>query len=145
MQVRIAEQRDYQQLLRLYQQLNPEDPVGTLEVKNAFDEILRSPAFKLVVAESNDTLVGSCYLNVIPNMTRAGRPYALIENVITDAALRNKGIGKAVMAFAVELAVNEGCYKVMLMTGRKDPQVHTFYESCGFSKDAKQAFIRRLS
>lgn len=144
MQIRIASASDYEQLLRLYRQLNPEDPAAGTAVKQAFDTILQSSALKLVVAEEDGRLIGSCYLNVIPNMTRAGKPYALIENVITDAGYRNKGIGKAVMNFAVDLAERAGCYKVMLMTGRKDSAVHAFYISCGFSKDAKQAFVRRL-
>jgi GNAT superfamily N-acetyltransferase len=145
MQVRIATTADYPQLLRLYQQLNPEDPVAGASVRTAFDAILQSPALELIVAEKDGVLVGSCYLNIIPNMTRAGQPYAVIENVITDAAYRKQGIGKAVMNFAVELAGRAGCYKVMLMTGRKDDGVNAFYVNCGFSKDAKQAFIRRLS
>ena len=143
MQVRIAEAGDYEQLLKLYRQLNPEDPVADDAVRRAFAAILQSPGHQLIVADLDGVLVGSCYLNIIPNMTRAGRPYAVIENVITDVSHRKRGIGKAVMAKAAEVAGAAGCYKIMLMTGRKDPAVMAFYESCGYARDAKQAFILR--
>ena len=38
-------------------------------------------------------LVASCNLAVIPNLTRGGRAYGVIENVITDAAHRGQGRG----------------------------------------------------
>jgi hypothetical protein len=36
-----------------------------------------------------------------------------------------------------------GCYKVMLMTGPKDPATHAFYRSCGLSADTKTAYAVR--
>jgi len=37
----------------------------------------------------------------------------------------------------------EGCYKAMLMTGSRNPATHAFYEACGFSPDAKNAYVAR--
>jgi hypothetical protein len=36
-----------------------------------------------------------------------------------------------------------GCYKVMLMTGRKDEATFSFYGAAGFARDLKQAFIAK--
>ncbi|MBB4014957.1 hypothetical protein GGR36_004325, partial [Niveibacterium umoris] len=36
-----------------------------------------------------------------------------------------------------------GCYKVMLLTGRKDSNTLRFYQSAGFSSDDKQGFIAK--
>ena len=64
---------------------------------------------------------------------------------MTDAALRNQGHGKAVVKFALDYAWKAGCYKVMLLTGRKEESVHKFYESCGFVAGEKFAFLARTS
>ena len=143
MQIRLAQSNDYQQLIDLLRQLNPDDPPATEIEPGVFEEILASPNLQLIVAEDNNRLLGTCYLNLIPNMTRGGRPYALIENVVTDSGYRNRGIGKALLNHAVELSWQANCYKVMLMSGRTNDAVHAFYRSCGFDPDAKQAYIQR--
>jgi GNAT superfamily N-acetyltransferase len=142
MLVRKAEPTDFDRILELYRQLQPSDPIlsdGT--DRAAFDEILRSQWLSLFVLEDDGRVHASCYLNVIPNITRSARPYAVIENVITDAAARRRGYGKRVVAHALEQAWAAGCYKVMLQTGSKREATHAFYRACGFSGDAKQAFI----
>jgi GNAT superfamily N-acetyltransferase len=48
-----------------------------------------------------------------------------------------------VMQAAVDHAWSNGCYKVMLMTGRPDPAVLRFYEACGFQRGKTAFQIRR--
>jgi hypothetical protein len=48
-----------------------------------------------------------------------------------------------VLAEALSFAWSQGCYKVMLMTGRKDEATFQFYESAGFNRNDKQAFIAK--
>jgi GNAT superfamily N-acetyltransferase len=81
---------------------------------------------------------------IVPNLTHGQRPYALIENVVTDAAYRRRGLASACLAFAGETAKRENCYKIMLMTGAKDEGTLHFYEQAGFDRHEKTAFIRRL-
>ncbi len=143
MQIRIAGINDYKQILNLMRQLNPLDQeVADVELK-VFEEIIESTYLNLIVAEDDGILLGSCYLNIIPNMTRGGRPYAVIENVITDEKYRNQGIGKAMMNEAINKAWRAGCYKIMLLTGRNNESTHRFYQRCGFSADQKQAYVMR--
>ena len=87
-------------------------------------------------------LVGTCTLNLCPNFSWSGQPYAMIENVIVTQSQRNKGIGKALLTFAKEYAFNAGCYKVALMTGSKKEQTLKFYESAGFTGDKTGFQIR---
>ena len=142
--IRKAEKKDYSAIMALYQQLQPDDPeVEEPKGKSVFESITGSDNNTLLVAEINDTLVSSCYLNIIPNLTRNARPYALIENVITDQNYRNKGIGKSIMQYAINKAWETGCYKVMLMTGRKEESTLEFYRKCGLESGLKTAFIAR--
>ncbi len=143
MKLRRAVQGDYPILIDLLSQLNPEDPHQPEVTENVFAEILASEYFQVIVAEYDEALVAACYLNIIPNLTRAGRPYGLIENVVTGKRFRQRGFGKKVLEHALSLAWQADCYKVMLMSGRSDASVHHFYRSCGFNPNAKQAYIVR--
>jgi len=95
------------------------------------------------VLEVDGVLVATTYLNVIPNMTRSASPYAVVENVVVDESLRGKGLGKIIMGGTLRAAWDAGCYKVMLMTGRDDPAVHSFYKACGFLPGIKTAYLAR--
>ena len=147
MTVRLAVEADYPQLQILLAQLNPDDPPLPKTAAETFRQILAAEHLQLIVAEAEtaagNRLVASCYLNILPNLTRGGRSYGVIENVVTDAGYRQQGLGQAVISKAVDLAWEAGCYKVMLMSGRSDAAVHKFYRSCGFDGDSKQAYIMR--
>jgi GNAT superfamily N-acetyltransferase len=88
-------------------------------------------------------IVATCYVNLIPNLTRNAAPYAIIENVVTDTDHRNQGIGKTVVQCALAYAWEAGCYKVMLQTGSRRASTHAFYKTCGFSGNDKFAFVAR--
>jgi GNAT superfamily N-acetyltransferase len=95
---------------------------------------------RILILEESGKIVSTCYLNIIPTLTRNAASYAVIENVVTDAALRNQGFGKKLMAYALESAWKAGCYKVMLQTGSKKESTHKFYAACGFVAGEKFAF-----
>lgn len=144
MTIRLARENDYLQLLKLLRQLNPDDPETSGVARQSFEEIIQARNLALIVADKGGLLVASCYLNILPNMTRGGRPYAVIENVITDSKHRQRGYGTAVVNRAIDMAGDANCYKIMLMSGRKDSGVHSFYTHCGFSSGEKTAFTLRL-
>jgi GNAT superfamily N-acetyltransferase len=83
-------------------------------------------------------------LVTVPNLTHGGRPYGVIENVITDEKHRKKGYATAVLNYARDLAVREGCYKMMLMTGSKLESTLNFYEWAGYNRTDKTAFVQWL-
>jgi len=89
--------------------------------------------------------VASCALVVVPNLTRSGTPYALIENVVTHAGFRKCGFGRALLAEAVDAAWVAGCYKVMLLAGSKSPDILRFYEGAGFAQSKTGFQIRRIA
>ena len=142
MLIRDAELADRASVMSLYRQLQPNDPVLPDGIASErYAQILAADWLHLLVAEVDQAVRGTCYLNVIPNLTRGARSYAVIENVVTEAASRSRGIGQALMGAALDRAWHAGCYKVMLQTGRRRPETHQFYRRCGFSADDKQAFI----
>jgi GNAT superfamily N-acetyltransferase len=103
---------------------------------------LRDPAQVYVGGfVEGSSLIAACNACIIPNLTRGARPYALIENVVTHASHRRRGIGMKVMQALLERCWARGCYKVMLMSGMNRAGVHGFYEALGFDKTSKQAFV----
>ena len=98
---------------------------------------------RIFIGLLDKAVVSSCALVVVPNLTRSGTPYALIENVVTDTGFRKRGFGRAVLAAAVAAAWDAGCYKVMLLAGSKSPAILSFYENSGFSQNKTGFQIRR--
>lgn len=144
MPVREAQEADFDRVMELYRQLQPGDPIlADGKDRAVFEQIFRASWLRLFVLEDHRRIHSTCYLNIIPNMTRSARPYAIIENVVTDEAGRRKGYGKRVVTHALEAAWAEDCYKVMLLTGSTRESTHAFYRACGFSGDDKHAFIMR--
>ena len=141
--IREIQYSDFDGLMTLYMQLHSNPfPEKTPETENLWNKILNDPNHHLIVAEENGKIVSSCVCVIIPNLTHGQQPYALIENVITDAAYRKKGLATACLNYAKEIAVKENCYKTMLLTGSKDESTLKFYERAGFNSKDKTAFIQ---
>ena len=134
------------QLLDLYKHLNSDDPELNIDEKLTilWLEILENPNHFCLVIEEDNKIVSSCNLIIIENLTRGARPYALIENVVTHRDYRKRGCAAAILKRAIEIAKDKNCYKVMLMTSRKDDSTLKFYEEAGFNRGEKTGFIIRL-
>ncbi|KYF61103.1 hypothetical protein BE11_16490 [Sorangium cellulosum] len=143
--LRAARSEDLGGILELYRDLHPEDESfpPEPEISALWARMLEQPGLRVLVLERDAVLVASCSLVVVPNLTRGGRPYALIENVVTRRAHRRRGFGARVVRHALAEAWEAGCYKVMLLTGSRRPEVHRFYEACGFRADDKTGFVAR--
>ena len=59
------------------------------------------PGVTVLVADHAGRASATCILVVVPNLTRGGRPYALIENVVTHSSLRGQGYERAVLEAAL--------------------------------------------
>ena len=143
MVIRLAGKGDFSEVLNLLKELNPDDPSNPNDQKQVFEKILRLPHLELIVAEFDGRVAGTCYLNVIPNLTRGAKPYAILENVVVTREFRGRGIGREMLGWALKRAWECGCYKVMLQTGSHRESTHRFYRNCGFKSDARFAFIAR--
>jgi GNAT superfamily N-acetyltransferase len=143
--IRQAGRSDLPALLALYPHLDPDDRLPSLEqAEQRFEQLGRYSGSGIFIGSVHDVLASSCTLIVIPNLTRAGQPYGLIENVVTRATYRGRGFGKQILQAAVEAAWKADCYKVMLMTGSKKPSILAFYASAGFEQNKTGFQVRRL-
>lgn len=143
LQIRTIRPDELPALLSLYEHLHAADePLpDAATVAQVWNELCNDPKLHCFVATADDAPVASCILIIIPNLTRCARPYGLIENVVTHAEYRRQGIGTALLQHALTIAWEQNCYKVMLLTGRKDEGVFRFYEKAGFQRGVKTGFI----
>ena len=136
---------DFDELFRLYMQLHDNPfPDKDDRIMAIWNNILNDKNHHIIIADENGRLVSSCVCVIIPNLTRGQRPYAFIENVITDREYRKRGFATACLNFAKEIAQRENCYKMMLLTGSKEESTLKFYEQAGYNKNDKTAFIQWL-
>lgn len=119
-------------------------PRETRALDKLWHEIIEEKNHHIIVAEENGQIISSCVCVVVPNLTHGQRPYASIENVITDKAHRRKGLATACLNYAKEIACKKNCYKLMLLTGAKTKGTLSFYESAGFNRKDKTAFVQWL-
>jgi len=144
--IRPAASADLQNLLNLYRHLSSTDrPLAPELAEERFSAILTQPGMTVFIGFIDETAAATVTLIVIPNLTRNGASYALIENVVTHADHRKQGYARKVIQHAIAQAWKAGCYKVMLLTGSKDPATLRFYENCGFAQDKTGYQIRRQS
>lgn len=144
--IRRASRSDLPHLLELYPHLDPDDRIPPLDVaERRFEELQKYQGSAIFIGATEGAIVTSCTMIVIPNLTRGGDPYALIENVVTHAAFRGRSFGKQILQAAVAAAWQVDCYKVMLMTGSKKPSTLAFYASAGFEQNKTGFQIRRLA
>jgi len=142
--IREINREDMESLLRLYLHLHEtEVPPPSAQRDSVWEEILADPHIHIIAAEEDGQLVSSCTCIIIPNLTRSLRPYALVENVVTDAAYRGRGLARECLDYARELARAAGCYKIMLLTSSKEESTLRFYEKAGYSRD-KTGFVQKL-
>ena len=149
MKIKIREiiQDDLEDLLKLYEQLGPNPFVQVDEhILDVWNNILQNKDYHIIVAEDeeNSKIVSTCTCVIIPNLTHNQRPYAVVENVVTDPNFRGKGYATSCLDFAKEIAIKNNCYKLMLMTGSKKETTLNFYRNAGYTDKTKTAFDQRV-
>ena len=70
----------------------------------------------------------------IHNLSSVGH----IEDVVIDKSYRGKGLGKVIVDYCVDYAKNNGCYKVILSSDKKNTE---FYKICGFKNKNQEMSI----
>lgn len=149
MKIKIREiiQDDLEDLLKLYEQLGPNPFVQVDEhILTVWNNILQNKDYHIIVAEDeeNSKIVSTCTCVIIPNLTHNQRPYAVVENVVTDQNFRGKRYATSCLDFAKEIAIKNNCYKLMLMTGSKKETTLNFYRNAGYTDKTKTAFDQRV-
>lgn len=104
-------------------------------------EILAREGVAVFVSDASFKIAATCMLITAPNLLRGGGGHGFLENVVTHREYRGQGHGRAVVQAALTEAWARDCYHVLLQSGRNDPRVHRFYESCGFEPGVRIGYV----
>ncbi|MFG6501927.1 GNAT family N-acetyltransferase [Microbacterium sp. P05] len=111
------------------------DPADRGLYGRALARIIDKPANEIVVAvDSDERVVGTLQLTVIPGMARRGSTRVLVEAVRVASDERSRGIGAAMMRWVTESAAPAvGAGLVQLTSDAARVDAHRFYLRLGFT------------
>ena len=102
--------------------------------ERAFAAIDADPAQQLFVATSiQGEVIATMQLTVIPGLARVGSSRLQIEAVRVRSDQRSRGIGGAMIRWAVDNAPTFGAQLVQLTSDAARVDAHRFYERLGFA------------
>jgi len=110
------------------------EPAALPDYVRAFKRIARSPNDSLYVAELDGDVVGTFQTTLITTLLGRGVAQLKVEAVHTRSDMRGKGVGAAMMRFAVELANQAGAKSVQLTSNKARRDAHRFYARLGFEE-----------
>jgi len=133
--IRRATRDDIAAIVAMYasSSLHGHEPIDA-DRSEAFAEIDADPKQLLCVATAGDRVVGTFHLTTLRYLSFGGARAMLVEAVHVIESERNRGIGAAMMRFAIDEARRRGCQRVQLTSNKKREDAHRFYERLGFAR-----------
>jgi ribosomal protein S18 acetylase RimI-like enzyme len=98
----------------------------------AFEAIDANPRAQLIVVERNGKTVGTMQLDFVPCLTHQGGERMVIEAVHVLEGERGKGIGEAMMRWALARGRERGAHTAQLTSHKTRTRAHAFYQRLGF-------------
>jgi ribosomal protein S18 acetylase RimI-like enzyme len=101
--------------------------------QKAFEQVQSDPRSRLIVAEAAGQVVGTLQLSMLPGLSRHGMLRAEIEGVRVASLYRSRGLGRAMIEWAIGQARERGCGLVQLTSDKRRDDAIRFYKSLGFT------------
>ena len=140
MNIRKAEVKDAEVIVRLLEQLNYPTENGL--VARRLSLLADNDEHLDVVVEVGNNVPGFMSLHFIPQIA-FDADYAVISYLVVDEHTRKQGIGKILEEYAVEVALKRGCRRIFLHSNARRTDAHRFYLRQGYQEYAK-AFVKYL-
>ena len=99
---------------------------------DAFTKIDSDPNQYLMVLESDERIIGTCHLTLIPSLTFSGSTRLQIEAVRVHSSARGQNIGQQMIELAINWGMKHGAKIIQLTTNKERPDAIRFYGKLGF-------------
>lgn len=141
--IREAEDRDEEQLSKLYRMLVPNSKKMEVQ-QEQLRKIRNDPMNFIFVYEEHGELLGSLTLNICMQALHGERPYAIVENVIVHEDHRGKSIGQSLFRHVEAYCNSIHCHRIMLLSKATRIRAHQFFEREGYDGQVSKGFKKYL-
>lgn len=121
-------------LATILAEMDGNDPFPVEVLRAKWLEMQRFPDYAAYLAELDGEIVGTVSINVFPILSGDLRPEAIAEAVVVRPQYRGRGVGRAMMRAAIDLAGSKGAYKLALSSNLRRLDAHRFYDGMGFKR-----------
>ena len=134
--IREALEADLPSIMALYGQ--PDFDNGVVADLAGAQEFLavigRYPDYRIYVAEAAIGVIGVYSLLIMDKLAHKRTPSAILEDIVVATSRQRQGVGKALVAHAMDMARSKGCYKLVLSSNARRTDAHRFYDQLGFQR-----------
>jgi ribosomal protein S18 acetylase RimI-like enzyme len=109
--------------------------VSPERVEESLREMADRDAYRVLLAEDGGQVVGLLSLSFRHTLFHPA-PSALIDELVVEQSHRGQGIGRQLMAEAIERCRAVGCCEIEVSTERSNEAAQEFYRRHGFSHEA---------
>ncbi len=144
--IRQADAADWPEVLRLYESSGIDKPgANDAHAGPALWSRLERAGGVVLLAEAGGHAVGTLTLFVLPLLAHGGQPSMVVDDVAVDPSTQGLGIGRALMNAAMQMARQQGCYKLALSSNLKRHAAHAFYEHIGLQQHGLSFFVQPIA
>jgi N-acetylglutamate synthase-like GNAT family acetyltransferase len=97
-----------------------------------FEKIDKDLNQYLMVVESNQEIIATCHLSMMPSLTFVGTMRMQIEAVRVHDQYRGQGVGESMIRQAIKYGQKNGADIIQLTSNRVRSRAIKFYEKIGF-------------
>jgi GNAT superfamily N-acetyltransferase len=137
--VREAVPEDWPAVASLLAELGRPEALGTPaegELRQVYERYLERSDVVALVAEVDGRVTGFCDLEFRTRLNFA-EPQAWIPDLVVTEAGRSRGVGRALLARAEEIARERGCWSMSLESATWRTRAHAFYAREGWTDSGK--------
>ncbi|UJF33488.1 GNAT family N-acetyltransferase [Paenibacillus hexagrammi] len=140
--IREAVSEDTKEISKLMSQLTGK-VIAPLHIENRLHFIRSSPFDSLFVCVEDGCIQGTLGFRIRENLEEVTR-YGEVSVIVVDEEAKRKGIGRILMEYAEQLAVEHECVGLWLVSGfQREDEAHNFYKQLGFEETGYR-FVKRF-
>lgn len=121
-------------LAEILAELDGDAPEPLERVRATWAAMQAHPDYDCYFAEAGGEIIGTLSLIIFPVFSHGLASQAIVEAVVVRPAHRGKGLGRAMLQAAMQLAASKGAYKLALSSNLRRLDAHRFYDGMGFTR-----------